>query len=179
MARSSALIHQAETIIQSIRGQRVILDSDLAAIYGVKTRVLNQAVKRNRKKFPKDFMFQLSGKEARGLYVSRSQPVILKRGGNIKYRPYAFTEYGALMAANVLKSPRAIQMAVFVVRAFIKMREMITGSKELAQRLSQVEKQLKERLDLHETAIVDILRRIMDLIDPPPTPEPEKRHIGY
>ena len=101
-----------ETLIYEIRGQRVMLDSDLARIYVVPTKAFNQAVKRNVDKFPADFMFRLTAKEAGSLRHSRSQIVTLKRGQNIKYLPYAFTEHGAIMAANVLNSPRAVQMSV-------------------------------------------------------------------
>jgi ORF6N domain len=97
-------------MIRTIRGVRVMLDRDLAKIYGVPTKALNQAVKRNRQRFPEDFMFQLTQQEAKALQASRSQFVTLKRGQNIKYLPYAFTEYGALMAANILNSTRAVQM---------------------------------------------------------------------
>jgi hypothetical protein len=115
----------AEYIAQSIlflRGQRVILDRQLAAIYGVETRTLNQAVKRNSARFPEDFMFQLNQEEAEH---SRSQPVILNagRGHNIKYLPYAFTEHAP--SANILNSPHAIEMGVHIVRAFVKLREVL------------------------------------------------------
>jgi len=179
MAKSTVPIQTIEARIYSLRGQRVILDHDLAEIYGVETRVLNQAVRRNKRKFPIDFMFQLTSAELTDPGVSRSQTVTLKRGKNIKYRPYAFTEHGAIMAANVLKSGRAVQMSVFVVRAFIKMRRMLTDNKELARRLAQLENELKKRLDLHETAIVGILQRIMNLIDPPAGPEPRRKRIGF
>lgn len=179
MSTSSIAVRHAKSMIRSVRGQQVILDADLASVYGVQTRVLNQAVRRNRRKFPKDFMFRLTPQEAGELNPSRSQTVTLKRGGNIKYLPFAFTEHGALMAANVLRSPRAVEMSVFVVRAFVRMRRMITNNKDLAMKLVQLEKYLKRRLDLHETAIVDVLQRIMNLIDPPPGPEPEKKRIGY
>ena len=101
------------------------MDSDLAAIYGVETKALNQAVKRNANKFPEDFMFRLSREEAEDLRGSRSQSVTLKRGQNVKYLPRAFTEHGAIMAATVLNSPQALEMSVFVVRAFVKMREQL------------------------------------------------------
>ncbi len=91
---------------------------------------------------------------------------------DIKYRPYAFTEHGAIMAATVLNSPRAVQMSVFVVRAFVRMRAVLTDNRELARKLAALEKELTSRLDIHESAIVDVLRRIMDLIDPPALPEP-------
>jgi hypothetical protein len=117
--------------------------------------------------------------EARHL-VSRSQIATLKRGQNIKYLPYAFTEHGAIMAANVLNSPRAVQMSVFVVRAFVKMRAALTDTRELARKLAVVEADLKSRLDVHEVAIVEVLQRIMRILDPPPPPpEPPLPEIGF
>ena len=124
MARSKALtrVEDVTHAILVLRSQRVILDRELAAIYGVTTKRLNEQVKRNAERFPEDFMFQLTSEETE---LSRSQFATLKpgRGQNIKYRPYAFTEHGAIQAANVLSSPRAIEMGVFVVRAFVKLRE--------------------------------------------------------
>jgi hypothetical protein len=141
---------------------------------------LNQAVKRNVIRFPADFMFQLTAAESEALLRSRSQSVILKRGMNIKYLPYAFTENGAIMAANVLNSPEAVRMSVFVVRAFVKMRDLLGSTKELAKQLAALEKKLTARLDGHEVAIVDVLRRVMDILDPPPPPpEPPRREIGF
>ncbi len=169
-----------ETLIYEIRGQRVMLDSDLARIYGVPTKAFNQAVKRNVDKFPADFMFRLTAKEAGSLRHSRSQVVTLKRGQNIKYLPYVFTEHGALQAANVLRSPRAVQMSVFVVRAFLKMRALLGDKRDLAQKLASLEKELKKRLDVHEAVIVTILQRVMDIIDPPAVPAPPpKPRIGF
>jgi phage regulator Rha-like protein len=171
--------NQLGRLIYEIRGQRVMLDSDLAAIYGVETKALNRAVKRNRDRFPKDFVFQLTSRESR---VLRYQFGTLKtgRGQHSKYLPYVLTEHGAIMAANVLNSPRAVQMSVFVVRAFLKMRALLGDKPELAQKLAALEKELKKRLDGHETAIVTILQRVMDVIDPPalPTPPPKPR-IGF
>ena len=126
-------------MIIEVRGEKVILDAGLASIYGVPTRTLNQAIKRNADRFPPDFVFQLTLDEAQAVHRLRSQTVILKRGHHIKYRPYAFTEYGAIMAANVLRSPRAIQMSVFVVRAFLKMRSALKDTRTLAQKLSALE----------------------------------------
>lgn len=166
-------------IIHTIRGERVILDSDLAAIYGVPTKALNQAVRRNRDKFPSDFLLELNPTEAELLRRSRSQIVTLKRGQNIKHRPLAFTEHGALMAANILNSPQATQMSVFVIRAFIKMRGLLTDTRELAKKLAALETELKARLDTHEAAITEILRRIMLLIDPPPAPEAPGKEMGF
>jgi hypothetical protein len=167
----------------------VIVDADLARIYGVETRVLKQAVRRNREKFPSDFLIELSSTEAAAKSQptpdsadpdSRSQIVILKRGGNVKHVPFAFTEHGAIMAANILKSPQAVQMSVFVVRAFVKMRAVFTDTRELARKLAVLEDEIKARLDAHETAIVDVLQRIMALLEPPaPLPEPPQREMGF
>jgi phage regulator Rha-like protein len=124
-------------------------------------------------------MFRLTADEGRELQRSRSQIVTLKRGQNIKYFPYAFTEHGAIMAANVLNSAQAVQMSVFVVRAFLKMRALLGDKRELSKKLAALEKELKQRLDVHETAIVTILQRVMDIIDPPVMPEPSKPRIGF
>jgi len=176
-------------LIRTIRGQRVILDFDMARIYGVPTFRFNEAVKRNRHRFPSDFLFQLTAEEVKSL---RSQSAALKRSGNLsqiaigsqkhrdpRLRPYAFTEKGAVMAANILNSPDAVRMSIFVVRAFIKMRELLGGTKELARQLAELERKLTARLDGHELAIVEVLRRVMDILDPPPLPEPPRRQIGF
>jgi phage regulator Rha-like protein len=170
--------NELSRLIHEIRGQRVMLDSDLAAIYGVETKALIRAVKRNADRFPKDFVFQLTRQESE---VLRYQFGTLKtgRGQHRKYLPYAFTEHGAIMAANVLNSRRAVQMSVFVVRAFLKMRALLGNKRELAQKLTSLEKELKKRLDIHEAVIVTILQRVMDIIDPPLTPEPPKPRIGF
>ncbi len=178
----SADLANITPLIRTIRGQKVILDSDLARIYGVPTKRLNEQVRRNIKRFPSDFMFKLTAAESESLLRSRSQFATLKRGTNIKYPPYAFTENGAIMAANVLNSPEAVRMSVFVVRAFVKMRELLSGTKELAKQLAALEKKLTARLDEHETAIVEVLQRLMQILDPPPAPpEPEQptRRIGF
>jgi hypothetical protein len=172
-------VDQIGSMIRTIRGQKVMLDSDLAHIYGVPTKVLNQAVKRNAKRFPPDFLFQLTAGETDSL---RSQIVTLKsgRGQHRKYLPYAFTENGAIMAANVLNSPEAVRMSVFVVRAFVQMRDLLGGTKELARQLADLEKKLTARLDVHESVIVDVLRRVMEILDPPPLPPaPPRRRIGF
>jgi hypothetical protein len=168
-----------EQLILTIRGQRVILAGDLARIYDVETRVLNQAVKRNPAKFPADFVFQITRDEAQEVRRVRSQIVILKPGQHLKYLPYAFTEHGAIMAANVLNSPRAVQMSVFVVRAFVRMRAALGDTRQLARKLAALERELKGRLDVHESAVVGILQRMMDILDPPPFPRPRRRAIGF
>jgi phage regulator Rha-like protein len=166
-----------ETLIRTIRGQRVILDADLARVYGVPTKQLNQAVKRNLDRFPDDFAFQLEPQEVAAL---RSQIVTSKGRGGRRYFPVAFTEYGAIMAANVLNSPHAVQMSVFVVRAFVKMREVLAQNRQLAEKLAELEQRLTGRLDVHEQAIVHILDEIKKLMEPlPPQPEPKRREIGF
>ena len=170
------------SVIRTIRGKKVILDSTLAQIYGVTTKRLNEQVKRNVVRFPSDFLFQLNAEEADSL---RSQIATLKRfkggrGQHRKFLPYAFTENGAIMAANVLNSPEAVRMSVFVVRAFVKMRDLLGSTKELAKQLAALEKKLTDRLDGHEAAIIEVLRRVMDILDPPPPPpEPPRREIGF
>lgn len=190
--RKSSTPHSAlEGVIHAIRGERVILDADLAKLYGVETRALNQAVRRNRDKFPPDFIFQLSAEETEALNRSqiatrsaksqggmRSQIVTASKR-NIRHPPFAFTEHGAIMAANILNSPQAIQMSVFVVRAFVKMRELLTDTRELAKKLASLEKELTSRLDSHESAIFDVLQRIMLLLDPPPGPTEPDKEMGF
>lgn len=169
-----------EPLIRTIRGQKVILADDLARLYGVPTKRLNEQVKRNLERFPDDFMFQLSPEEARAVLRSRSQNATLKRGRNLKYLPYAFTENGAVMSANILNSPQAVRMSVFVVRAFVKMRELLTGTRELSAELRKLEARLTNRLDGHETAIFEVLQRVMEILNPPPEPpEPPRRQIGF
>jgi len=159
--------------ILTVRGKKVILASDLADVYAVATKALNQAVKRNTAKFPSDFMFQITTEEAESLRRSRSQFVTLKRGQNIKYLPHVFTEHGAIMAATVLNSPEAIQMSVFVVRAFIKMREALISRSELERRLLRIENVLLA----HDECIREVYDQIRPLLLPPPAP-PRKR-IGF
>jgi phage regulator Rha-like protein len=169
---------RVEPIVRAIlvlRGHRVLLDRELAAIYGVETRVLNQSVKRNVERFPKDFRFQLTAVETSAL---GSQSVILKhgRGQHAKFRPYAFTEHGAIMAATVLSSPRAIEMSVYVVRAFVELRDTLSASKELAKRLDELETRIEKKLATHDQAIAAMLSAIRQLMTPP---NPKRRGIGF
>lgn len=173
-----AVLEPVEPLIREVRGERVMLDSDLARIYGVTTKALNQAVKRNADRFPSDFLFRLTVDETETL--NRSQFVT----GSQKHRdprllPYAFTEHGAIMAANVLNSTQAVQMSVFVVRAFLKMRATFSDTRALANKLASLETELKSRLDVHDVAIVEVLQRLMDILDPPPQPDPPRREIGF
>jgi len=177
------------TLIITVRGKRVVLDRDLAGIYGTTTKRLNEQVKRNRNRFPEDFMFRLTAKEWADLtsqiamsnaQSNRSQFATgSQRHRDPRFTPFAFTEHGALMAANILRSERAIQMSVFVVRAFIRMRQMLIEQRGLARKLSELEKELTARLDVHETAINEILGQIRRLLGPSPEPERPKRRIGF
>jgi hypothetical protein len=188
MTKQTVIKHEVpiKSLILSIREQKVILDSDLASIYGVETKRLNEAVKRNADRFPKDFAFRLTLQEAADLKAHpvtssstmRSQFATASKR-NVRFLPFVFTEHGAIMAATVLNSPRAVQMSVYVVRAFVRMRRLMGATHELARRLASLEKKLKERLDVHEVAIVGILHRIMDLIDPPLSPAPPRKSIGF
>jgi hypothetical protein len=172
MSRESTLsTEDILSSIQTIRGLRVILAADLAKLYGVETKNLNQQVKRNQDRFPKDFVFQLTA--AGTVEYSRSQNVTLKQGQNVKYLPYAFTEHGAIMAANVLNSPRAVAMSVFAVRAFIQQREVLAANAEILTRLAEID----QKLLLHDSALRDIYHRLRPLLQPPPeTPKPR---IGF
>ena len=149
-----------EALIHLVRGERVILDADLARIYGVETRALNQAVRRNLEKFPPDFLIQLARDEAEHLHCSRSQFVILKRGYNIKFLPYVFTEHGAIMAANVLNSPQAVRMSVYVVRAFMALRKNVDRYSALRRKLRQLER--TQRL---QGADIQAIFRALDQLD--------------
>lgn len=157
-----------ESLIVVLRGQRVILSPDLAAIYGVETRVLNQAVKRNPDRFPQDFAFPVTRGEAE---AARSQSVISKRR-NIRHLPTAFTEHGAVMAATVLSSPRAVQMSIYVVRAFLRMRAWVSDQAELSRRLARLE----QKVGAHDHDLAAILSTLRELIEAPPTP---RRRIGF
>jgi len=161
-----------------IRGQRVILDSDLAKIYGVTTARLNQQINRNRERFPQDFLFRLSREEFKTLML---QIATSKKGrGGRRKSPYAFTEHGAVMAANVLNSERAVAMSVYIVRAFVKLREVLASSDELAKKLDDLERKLTGRLDTHEKAIIELFAQIRRLLKPPPPqPAPKRRRIGF
>jgi hypothetical protein len=166
-----------DSVIQMVRGERVILDTDLAKVYGLPTFRLNEAVKRNRDRFPDDFLFQLSKDEHDTL---TSQSAISNKGrGGRRTLPYAFTEHGAVMAANILNSERAVQMSIFVVRAFIKMRQTFAVNTALTDKLNELEKKLAGRLDAHEKAIVYVLGELKKLMEPPRLPEPKKRPIGF
>lgn len=171
---TQASLVSVESVAQRIfvvRGHRVMLDADLAALYAVETRALTQAVQRNTNRFPPDFMFQLTQEEWKTL---RSQFVILKtgRGQHRKYLPYVFTEHGALMLGSVLNSERAVEMSVLVVRAFVRLRELLASNKEFSGHL----RKLEQRLDLTDEAVAELYAIIRQLMAPP---NPPKRTIGF
>ncbi len=160
------------SLIHTIRGQRVILAADLAKLYGIPTFRLNEAVKRNKVRFPSDFMFQLTRLEA--LECSRSQIVTLNaQGANLKHLPYAFTEHGAIMAANVLNSPQAVAMSVYVIRAFIQQREVLSANDAILKRLAEIDKTLLQ----HNAALRDVYQKLLPLLQPPP--DPPRPKIGF
>ena len=175
MNSSTIVPGPASSRILTIRGKRVILDADLAELYDVPTKHLNQQVRRNPERFPSDFAFLVSQDEWESL---RSQFATLKsgRGQHRKFLPYAFTEHGALMAAGVLNSPRAIEVSIFVVRTFVAMREMAGNVRELAERLDEWERQVGKRLDGHDHAIADVFAAIRALMK---APESGRRPIGF
>jgi ORF6N domain len=162
-----------ESSILLIRSQKVILDRTLALLYGVSTRMLNQAVKRNSERFPPDFMFQLTMDEANALEPmrSRSQIVILKpsRGKNTKYRPYAFTEHGILMLSSVLNSDRAIQANIQIMRTFVRLREMLASNAELTKRLDALERTYDEQFKVVFEAIRQLMKPAL----------PKGKQIGF
>ena len=162
-------VERVEERILQIRGQKVLLDSDLARLYEVPVKQLNQAVKRNRGRFPPDFMFQLDREEWAAL---RSQSVTSKvRRGGRQYPPYFFTEHGAVMAATVLNSDRAVAMSVLVVRAFVRLRKVLATHEELARKLAALE----QRYDQQFQVVFQAIREILEV----PKVEPARRHIGF
>jgi hypothetical protein len=170
MVKNSTLIpiERIEKTIHFIRGERVMLDGDLAQLYGVPTKALNQAVGRNKERFPDDFMFQLTKEEAINIRL-RSQSVTLKRGEHVKYLPHAFTEHGILMLSSVLKSHRAVQVNIEIMRAFVRLRQMLASNAELSRRLHELE----SKYDRQFKVVFDAIRQLM-------TPAPSNRKtIGF
>ena len=156
--------------IALLRGQRVNVDADLAALYGVPTKRLNEQVKRNADRFPEDFMFQLSAGEKAEVVANCNRLAKLKFSKSL---PYVFTEHGALMVASILSTPRAVDVSLYVVRAFVRLRELLSSKKELAGKLAELDRNLKG----HDQAIAGILDAIRQLMAPPPAPK--KRPIWY
>jgi ORF6N domain len=177
--------------IYIFRGQRVVLDADLARLYGVTTKVFNQAIKRNAARFPQDFAFQLKPAELASMWSqiattcsedaekesvahNWSQFVTSSKAAHrgATYRPWAFTEHGAVMAANVLRSPKAVEMSVYVVRAFIKQRELLATNTTILKRLAEVDKTLLE----HNSALLSLWRKLQPLLNPPPV---VRKEMGF
>lgn len=178
--------------IRTIREYRVLLDADLAALYGVPTKQFNQAFKRSRDRFPEEFAFQLSAAEVAVLNWSQtaasysqpsaheavasnstSSPMSSRKHRGATYRPWAFTEHGALMAASILRSPRAREMSVFIIRAFVRMREELTANATILKRLAEIDRSLL----VHDAALRDVFRQLLPLLQPPPVaPKPR---IGF
>ena len=168
--RSGTSIFSVESRILILRHHKIILDEDLAELYNVPVKRLNEQVKRNQERFPGDFMFQLTAGEQGAL---RSQFATSKKGrGGRRYPPYAFTEHGAIMAATVLNSKLAVQMSVFVVRAFVRLREMLATNRQLTAKLDELER----HVETHDTAIQDLIEAIHELMVPE---KPSGRRIGF
>jgi hypothetical protein len=168
--QSLAPVERIERVILVVRGHKVIPDTDLAALYGVETRRLNEQARRNSQRFPADFMFQLTAQEFVDL-KSQFATSSARWGGKRKL-PFVFTEHGALMAASVLNSPRAIQMSLYVVRAFVGLREWVAGRAQLAAKLADLE----QRVAGHDQELKAIVQAIRQLMTPPSVP---RRKIGF
>jgi len=185
-----SIVLKPENVVQLvffIRGEKVLLDADLAMLYGVEPRVLNQAVARNRKRFPADFMFQVSAREydaltsqivisdkddARGASALRSQIVISKKGrGGRRYLPYAFTEQGVAMLSSVLRSARAVEVNIAIMRTFVQLRRLMDTNRDLARKIEALEKKYDEKFAVVFEAIKQLIT--------PPEPEPPRRRIGF
>jgi hypothetical protein len=171
-------VERIEGSILLIRGQKVMLDNDLASLYEVQTKRLVEAVRRNLVRFPDDFMFQLTWEEAEALRSrfivpttgSRSQNATLKRGQNVKYRPYAFTEQGVAMLSSVLRSPRAVAVNIEIMRAFVRLRQILASHADLARKLDALE----QKYDSQFKVVFDALRQLMQ-----PPPAKPRRAIGF
>jgi ORF6N domain len=173
--RKSVAPEQIASAILVLRGHRVLLDAEFAALYGVTTKRLNEQVKRNAARFPADFIFRLTPTEAAALNRSQNATGSQKHR-DPRFTPCAFTEHGAIMTATILSSPRAVEMSVYVVRAFVQLREMLASNRELARRFAQLETRLDKKLTIHDEAIAAILAAIRQLMHPP---VPKRRPIGF
>jgi hypothetical protein len=158
--------------IFSVRKLRVVMDADLAKLYGTTTKALNQAVARNRDRFPSEFSFQLTMEELAGL---KSQIVTSNGRGGRRYSPRVFTEHGALMAATILNSKKAVQMSLYLIRAFIQMRETLLANATILKRLAEIDRRLIE----HDSVLREVIERLQPLLDAPPVDEKEKPKIGF
>jgi ORF6N domain-containing protein len=189
MSKEIVTVEQIARRICYVRGEKVLLDVDLAALYGVATKALNQAVRRNRDRFPDDFMFQLTTKEvlilrsqfvtsssqgAKDQAAGNSSQIVMssKRHGGRRYRPYVFTEQGVAMLSSVLNSDRAVKVNIAIMRAFVRLRQTLDANRELARKFSELER----RVDKHDEEIAAILEAIRQLMAPPEKP---RREIGF
>ncbi|MFC1498284.1 ORF6N domain-containing protein [Verrucomicrobiota bacterium] len=172
MAKSKSIIKVGNILqrILLIRGEKVMVDTDLAEAYGVTTKALNQAIRRNQERFPEDFMFQLTKEEKQEVVTNCDHLEKLKYS---PVNPNVFTEHGAIMAASVLNSPKAVEVSVFVVRAFVQLREVVAGHKELARKIAQLERKLGD----HDDQIIVMVEAIKQLMDP--KLPPKTRRIGF
>jgi hypothetical protein len=177
VSRVPGFVRPLEALIHVVRGQKVMLDSDLATLYGVQTFRLNEAVKRNRARFPADFMFRLSAEEALSL---TSQIAMAKKGrGGRRTLPFVFTEPGVAMLSSVLNSERAIQMNIVIVRAFIRMRELIASNKEIAARVQQLERGHERSASVIEILVEDIDRLAVEIEQMKAMPPVKRRKMGF
>lgn len=180
MTETRSLVHgeQIEQAILLVRGQKVMLDADLAKLYGVETKTLVQAMKRNIERFPPDFMFQLTTGEfadvrsQSGTSSLRSQTVTSSWGGR-RYRPYAFTEQGVAMLSSVLRSKRAVRVNLEIMRAFVRLRQVLATHETLARKLAELE----AKVERHDEQFVAVIQAIRELMEPPP--DPPRKRIGY
>ncbi len=161
------------SLIYPLRGEKVLLSAELAELYGVSVKTLNQAVKRNIQRFPGDFMFQLTREETDWVMSSRSQIVTLKRGGNIKYLPYAFTEQGVAMLSSVLRSPSAVEVNIAIMRTFVQLRRLMDSNRDLARRIDALE----QRYDEQFSSVFDAIKRL--IADDEGRKAKPKRRIGF
>ena len=159
-----------ENSILLIRGEKIIIDADLASFYGVSTKRLNEQVKHNKNRFPEDFIFQLNQEEKNEVVANCDHLNNLKYSKSL---PYVFTEHGALMAASVLNSPRAVEVSLFIIRAFVKLRKLISEHKEFARKLSQLERRMTD----HDDQLIEIVRALKELLKP--ELPPKKNRIGF
>jgi len=167
-----ALVASVERRIYLVRGHKVMLDVDLAELYGVPTKRLNEQVKRNQKRFPPDFMFRLTAAETKTLMTLRSQSATLKRGQHRKYLLYVFTEQGVAMLSSVLNSNRSIAVNIVIMRAFVKLRELSARNQDMVRKLSEMEKK-------YDTQFRQVFRAIRQLMEPVAEPLPARRRIGF
>jgi ORF6N domain-containing protein len=174
-SKAPVLVEGIVRAILVLRGHKVLLDTELAALYDVSVKRFNEQVRRNRQRFPADFMFQLTAEESRALR-SQIAPLKSSRGQHRKYLPYAFTEQGVAMLSSVLRSGRAIAVNIQIMRAFVRMRELLISNRELAEKLDQLEARLEKKLASHDEAIAAILSAIRELMNPTP---PKRRGIGF